>query len=156
MHASLAVTLEGLPLGLTAVRFWTRPQCKGLLALKRKINQTRVPIEGKESMRWLENMRASTNLLGNAERLIHIGDRENDIYKFFCATEEFGTHFVVRTCVNRLAGDGKHTVATEMAEVAVAGHHQIEIADGSSAKLALKYSASIYCHRSERRGVIRH
>ena len=139
MHASLAITLEGLPLGLTAVRFWTRPQFKGLLALKRKVNQTRVPIETKESMRWLENMRASTSLLGNAERLIHIGDRENDIYEFYCATQELGTHFVVRTCVNRLAGDGKHTVATEMAEVAVAGHHQFEIADGSSAKLALKY-----------------
>ena len=67
MHASLAITLEGLPLGLTAARFWTRPQFKGLLALKRKVNQTRVPIETKESMRWLENMRASTSLLGNAE-----------------------------------------------------------------------------------------
>ena len=52
------------------------------------------------------------------KRLIHIGDRENDIYEFFCATQELATHFVVRTCVNRLAGDGKHTVATEMAEVA--------------------------------------
>jgi hypothetical protein len=139
MHASLAVTLEGLPLGLTAARFWTRAQFKGLLALKRKINQTRVPIETKESMRWLENMRASTALLENAERLVHIGDRENDIYEFFCATQELGTHFVVRTCVDRLAGDGKHTVATEMAEVEVAGHHRFEIADGSWATLALKY-----------------
>lgn len=139
MHASLAITLEGLPLGLTAARFWTRAQFKGLLALKRKVNQTRVPIETKESMRWLENMRASTALLEQPGRLVHIGDRENDIYEFFCATQELGTHFVVRTCVDRLAGDGKHTVATEMAEVAVAGHHRVEIADGSWAKLALKY-----------------
>ena len=139
MHASLAITPDGLPLGLTAARFWTRPQFKGLLALKRKVNQTRVPIETKESMRWLENMRSSTALLGDASRLVHIGDRENDIYEFFCATQELGTHFVVRTCVNRLAGDGKHTVATEMAEVAVAGHHQFEIADGSRARLALKF-----------------
>ena len=139
MHASLAVTLEGLPLGLTAARFWSRAQFKGLLALKRKVNQTRVPIETKESMRWLANMHASTALLGDARRLVHIGDRENDIYEFFCATQDLGTHFVVRTCVDRLAGDGKHTVATEMAEVVVAGHHRVEIADGSWARLALKY-----------------
>jgi hypothetical protein len=139
MHASLAITLEGLPLGLTAARFWTRAQFKGTLALKRHVNPTRVPIESKESMRWLENMRASTTLLGDPARLVHIGDRENDIYEFFCATQELGTHFVVRTCVNRLAGDGKHTVAAEMAEVEVAGHHRVEIADGSCAKLALKY-----------------
>jgi hypothetical protein len=140
MHASLAITLEGLPLGLTAVRSWTRPQFKGLLALKRKVNQTRVPIETKESVRWLENMRGSTALLDGADSLVHFGDRENDIYEFFCATQELGNHFVVRTCVNRLVGDGKHTVSTEMAEVAVAGgHHEFEIANGSSAKLALKY-----------------
>ena len=30
MHASLAITLEGLPLGLTAARFWTRAQFKRL------------------------------------------------------------------------------------------------------------------------------
>src|SRR5215212_3073271 len=37
MHASLAVTTEGLPLGLAAVKFWTRVKFKGTNALKRKI-----------------------------------------------------------------------------------------------------------------------
>lgn len=55
MHSSLAVTAQGLPLGLTAVKFWTRKKFKGTNALKRKINPTRVPIEEKESYRWLEN-----------------------------------------------------------------------------------------------------
>src|ERR1700712_1603806 len=45
MHSSLAVTTGGLPLGLTAVKFWTRKKFKGTAALKRKINPTRVPIE---------------------------------------------------------------------------------------------------------------
>lgn len=140
MHASLAVTLEGLPLGLTAARFWSRAQFKGLLALKRKVNQTRVPIETKESIRWLENMRGSTALLGgDAARIVHVGDRENDIYEFYCATQELGTHFIVRTCVDRLAENGKHKVSAEMADITVAGHHQFEIADGSWVKLALKY-----------------
>ena len=55
MHASLAVTSDGLPLGLSAVKFWSRQRFKGTAALKRKINPTRVPIEQKESVRWLEN-----------------------------------------------------------------------------------------------------
>ena len=45
MHSSLAVTLTGTPLGLTAVKFWTRTKFKGTHALKRHINPTRVPIE---------------------------------------------------------------------------------------------------------------
>jgi len=65
MHSSLAVTTEGLPLGLTAIKFWTRSKFKGTNALKRKINPTRVPIEEKESIRWLENLRQSTALLVN-------------------------------------------------------------------------------------------
>jgi hypothetical protein len=141
MHASLAVTTEGLPLGLSAAKFWTRSKFKGTNALKRHINPTRVPIEEKESFRWLENMRQSTELLGAPERLVHIGDRENDIYEFFCAVQAIGTHFLVRTCVNRLAGDGGHTIADEMAEINVQGVHRIVVgADGADvAELELKY-----------------
>ena len=65
MHSSLAVTAEGLPLGLTAIKFWIRTQFKGSKALKRKVNPTRVPIEEKESYRWLENLRQFTALLGD-------------------------------------------------------------------------------------------
>jgi len=60
---------------------------------------------------------------------VHIGDRESDIYELFCAAQDAGTHFLIRTCVNRLAGDGDHTIADEMAEVRVSGQHRIEARD---------------------------
>jgi hypothetical protein len=127
MHSSLAITTEGLPLGLVAIKFWTRSKFKGTTALKRRINPTRVPIEGKESMRWLANMRQSSELIGDPDRCIHVGDRENDIYEFFCAAQELGTNFLVRACVDRLAGEGDHTITDEMAEVPVQAHHTVEI-----------------------------
>src|SRR5579864_1221290 len=127
MHSSLAVTTEGLPLGLAAIKFWTRKRFKGTAALKKKINPTRVPIEKKESIRWLENVQQSTELLGEPGRCVHVADREGDIYELFCAAREAGTHFVIRTCVDRLAGDGDHTIAGEMEEVAVKGLHRIEV-----------------------------
>jgi hypothetical protein len=129
MHSSLAITTAGLPLGLSAVKFWTRDKFKGTAALKRKINPTRVPIEKKESIRWLENLKQSSELLDDPGRCIHIGDRESDIYELFCTAQEVGTHFLVRTCVDRLAGDGDHTVADEMDEVSVKGLHRIEVRD---------------------------
>jgi hypothetical protein len=131
MHSSLAVTTEGLPLGLAAVKFWTRKKFKGTAALKRKINPTRIPIEKKESIRWLENLKQATELLGDPRRCVHIGDRESDIYELFCAAQEVETHFLVRTCVDRLAGDGDHTIADEMDEVAVKGLHRIEVRDSN-------------------------
>ena len=136
MHASLVVTTEGLPLGLAAAQFWTRAKFKGTNALKRHVNPTRVPIEQKESVRWLAGMRQSTALLGEPGRCIHVGDRENDIYEFFCAAHAAGTHFIVRACVDRLAGDGKHTVTAEMAHIPVQGQHRIEVTaeDGSTSE----------------------
>jgi hypothetical protein len=131
MHSSLVVTTEGLPLGLAAVKFWTRKKFKATAALKKKINPTRIPIDKKESIRWLENVQQSTELLGEAGRCIHIGDRESDIYELFCAAREAGTHFLIRTCVDRLAGDGDHTIADEMDEVAVKGLHRIEVRDSN-------------------------
>ena len=143
MHSTLAITTQGLPLGLIAAKFWTRDHFKGTTGLKRRINPTRVPIEKKESIRWLTNMRQSLDLIDEPGRCIHIGDRENDIYEFFCATLDEGSNFIVRTCVDRLAGDGQHTIADEMADVAVKGKHCVEIrtakGDVEKAKLDLRY-----------------
>ena len=143
MHSSLAVTMGGLPLGLAAMKFWTRKKFKGCNALKKKINPTRVPIEMKESIRWLENLRQSTALFQDPRRCVHIGDRESDIYELFCTAQAAETHFLVRTCVDRLAGDGKHTIADEMNEVRVKGLHRIDVRDKkghlSKAILEIKY-----------------
>ena len=140
MHSSLAVTTDGLPLGLTAVKFWTRKKFKGTKALKRKINPTRVPIEKKESVRWLDNLRHSIDLLGRPVRCIHVGDRESDIFELYCLTRDLGTHFIVRTQTDRLAGEGDHTVSEEMDEVAIKGLHRVEVRDekGGSVLVALE------------------
>jgi hypothetical protein len=143
MHSSLAVTAEGLPLGLAAIKFWTRSKFKGTNALKRKVNPTRVPIEAKESVRWLENLKQSTSLLEEPSRCIHIGDRESDIYELFCSAQESGTKFLVRTCVDRLAGDGRHTIAAAMRRVKVKAIHEVKVRDAkgkvSQATVKIKY-----------------
>ena len=105
-------------------------QFKGTNALKRKVNPTRVPIEEKESYRWLENLRQLTALLGDPGRCIHVGDRESDIYELFCLAQELGTHFLVRSCVDRLAGDGSYKISDGMDDVRVQGLHRVEIRNG--------------------------
>jgi Transposase DDE domain len=79
----------------------------------------------------LENLRQSTALMDEPAQCVHIGDRESDIYELFCTAQNAGTHFVIRTCVDRLAGDGDHTIADEMAETRVKGLHRIEVRDKS-------------------------
>ena len=143
LHSSLAVTIDGLPLGLAAIKFWTRKKFRGIAALKRRINLTRVPIEAKESVRWLENMRQSTALLADPAQAIHIGDRESDIYELFVTAHELGTHFLIRSCVDRLANDDAHTLVDVMKDVPIKARHRIEVRDAtgksSTVELEIKY-----------------
>jgi Transposase DNA-binding/Transposase Tn5 dimerisation domain len=157
MHSSLAVTTDGLPLGLAGIKLWTRKKFKGTNALagrgldgaKHTVNATRIPIEEKESIRWLENVRQSTANLGNPARCVHIGDRESDIYELFCECESLGTNFVLRTCVDRRAGDGEQTVDEMMDEQCVKGVHRIEVMDdkgnASIAVLEIRYHRMTVC-----------
>jgi hypothetical protein len=54
-----------------------------------------------------------------------------------------GGNLLVRSCVDRLAGDGGHTIADEMADTAIAGQHQVEVCDGNgrteTASVELRY-----------------
>jgi hypothetical protein len=129
MHSSMVVTCTGLPLGLAAIKFWTRKKFKGNQALRPKINPTRIPIEEKESYRWLENVRQSTSLLNAPERCVHIGDRESDIYELFCTAQEAGTYFLIRSCVDRLAEEGQSTIKSQMKDATPQGIHRIELRD---------------------------
>jgi hypothetical protein len=43
---------------------------------KKKINPTRVPIEEKESIQWLDNLKQATTRLNEPEPCVHIGDRK--------------------------------------------------------------------------------
>ena len=143
MHSSLVVTPAGLPLGLSAVKFWTRKAFKGTNELKRRVNPTRIPIGEKESVRWVDNLVATTALLGEAERCVHIGDREADIYELFCAANDVGAHFVIRSAYPRLVEEGTTKTDAEMREVRVRGLHRIIVRDkdgeASEAVLELRY-----------------
>ena len=151
MHASLAVTLAGTPLGLTAVKYWTRTKFKGTWTLKRHVNPTRVPIETKESYRWLENLRQSIELLGTPERYVHVGDRESDIYELFCLAQDLGTRFLVRVQTNRLAEpsqdmpqqDGAHRAFAQLDAPPWLGEHRVAIGGdaGDTACLQVKFTS---------------
>lgn len=143
MHSSLAVTTGGVPLGLAAVKFWTREEFKGTNALKRKTNPTRIPIGEKESVRWVENLVDTTAVLGEAHRCVHIGDRGADIYELFCAANDVGTHFIIRSAVSRRTEDGSTHTDDRMRKIRVKGLHRIQVRDKlgeiSEAVLEIRY-----------------
>jgi hypothetical protein len=100
-------------------------------------------------MRWLDNLRLSTELAGSPERCVHIGDRESDIFELFCLAQKVGTHFLIRSCVDRLAEDGGTTISQVMAETQASGTHDIQFRDDrgneQQAKLLIRHAAMTVC-----------
>ena len=124
LHSSLVITPAGLPLGLAAVKFWSRKQFKGL---KQRRKAHTAPIEDKESIRWLENLRESTQRLEQPARCVHVGDQESDIYELFAVAQQVGTHFLVRTRADRLADGGPETVAKKIQQAPCRGLYRIQL-----------------------------
>lgn len=122
---------EVVSAGLPDKRLARSSKFKGTWTLKRHVNPTRVPIETKESYRWLENLRQSMALVGTPERCAHVTDRESDIYELFCLAQDLDTRFLVRVQTNRLAAapvgeeprDKAHRVFAQLSAAPWAGLH---------------------------------
>jgi len=80
MHSTLLFTTRGTALGLIDAQVWAR---KGVGKAARR---HQLPIAKKESGKWLKSFDAAARLqrqLGAAVTVVHIGDRESDIYEYF-------------------------------------------------------------------------
>jgi hypothetical protein len=96
MHSCLAVTTEGLPLGLLDQQIFAReadPQ-------DRTEHRNVLPIEDKESYRWLESLKNSWAVRGNTQ-LVTVCDREADIYELFQVSAELAAPVLVRANYDR-------------------------------------------------------
>ena len=81
LHDTMAFSAEGTPLGLLDVQCWARDPKEAGKRYKRKS----LPIEAKESMKWLNSYRAVAEVqrLCPETTLVSVGDREADIYELF-------------------------------------------------------------------------
>jgi len=98
MHSTLAVTPQGLPLGLLTQQFIERPIEKviGSVPETRKL-----PIEEKESYRWIEAFQQVLALKPGEVQLVTVCDREADFYEMFVTAEEKQADLLVRASTNR-------------------------------------------------------
>ncbi|MFM7383173.1 MAG: IS4 family transposase, partial [Microcystaceae cyanobacterium] len=102
LHPTLVLNSEnGFPLGISSVQLWNREESR---PSKEERNYQKLPIEEKESNKWLVSASKSQNYLsaGGARMVTHIGDRESDLYEAW-ATIGDGRHehLLVRSSQDR-------------------------------------------------------
>ncbi len=93
LHTCLAVSTEGVPLGVLGHRLWARPPKTEDKAKDRALKD-------KESARWLEVTREVAQIVPGPTRVVMAGDRESDIYELLLLANE-NRDFLIRARWNR-------------------------------------------------------
>ena len=86
LHGTLAVNTEGTPLGLLAAQCWARDPAE----FGKRAKRHDLPIEQKESNKWLTSFRAATLAAAACPdtTVVSVGDREADIYELFALAHQ--------------------------------------------------------------------
>jgi hypothetical protein len=127
MHDTMAFTPEGVPLGLLNVQCWARdPQQAGRTQLPREL-----PIEEKESFKWLASYRAVAEIqkICSDTMLVSVGDREADIYDLFHEALQNAEHpkLLVRAERSRKRKADQQPLWPKMSAEALAGTIQLAV-----------------------------
>lgn len=107
LHSSMAVREDGLPLGILYHHLWARDLKEKGKAQKRRQRA----FEDKESFKWVRGSRASQlvlqqggGLLAHPVRLIHIMDRESDVFPVLQDITASGNGLIIRAAQDRCLG----------------------------------------------------
>ena len=102
MHPLIALDAEtGAAIGCAEVALWNRTKQADEFYPK-------LPIEEKESYRWIKTATGARETLSVANCVTFIGDRENDIYEYFDRIPNKNTHLITRVRDNRIIQNSAH------------------------------------------------
>jgi hypothetical protein len=98
VHSAIAIGESGEVYGLLAQKLWVRPPEE---YGQSDATRSKLPIEEKESYKWLETIEKVGTSFPEGTMAVHICDREGDIYEFFSKAEKEGVHYLCRSNYNR-------------------------------------------------------
>jgi hypothetical protein len=135
LHASLVIDLfSDTMLGFSDVQLWNREQSNP----ERKKERFNLPIEEKESYKWIKACEQTKYNCANAQSITFVEDRDGDIYEQFARITDDRTHFVIRASKDRKLSNG-HKLYDTLEQLTAAGRYELEIAaDKRKKRLARK------------------
>jgi hypothetical protein len=105
IHSCLAVTEDGLVLGVLAQSSYNRTQPHNN---ERTHDSKKVrALEDKESFRWIQTLGGSTVNVPLGVHIVTVCDREGDMYELFDEAERAGQAFLIRIAQNRKTVENK-------------------------------------------------
>jgi Transposase DDE domain len=127
IHPTLVLDAEnGFPLGISTVQLWTRDINH---ADKHERNYKKLPIEEKESYKWLRSADETQRCLsiGNAKLVTHIADRESDMYEEFATVPNRDNHVLVRARIDRRLVGKSQSLYTYLNQQTSEGTYTVDV-----------------------------
>lgn len=150
IHSVLGLSPEGEPLGLIGQYIWAPTKSK---SKSEKIPMAKLPIEDKESMKWVRLMRdVNRAFKGRDNRALVIADREGDFYEHIAEPREKNVELLVRgKNMDRhiIFGNEGCQVKDLPHLLSIQGCYQLEVArqkdrEKREAKINVRYGQIIY------------
>lgn len=101
-HNTLAVSGDGLPLGLLDQISWVRPPTSH----DEMQEKEELLLEEREIYRWIKSLENTVERSANCSRVVTVNDRESDFYQFYDRAESLGALYLVRLKHNREIEEG--------------------------------------------------
>lgn len=145
VHDTLAVTPAGLPLGLVDVQCWARDA----QAFGKKHRRKSLPIEQKESYKWLKSVQAAARVQARCPTttVVSVGDREADIFELFDLTRTLphAPKLLVRAKQNRALSAEQGKLWEHLAQQPIVGYQHLQVPRRAKcpariAKMAISYA----------------
>jgi hypothetical protein len=125
LHSTLVVTPAGVPLGALTQQFFTRPIGE---PAHTPAELQRLPIEEKESYRWLEAFEQTLALTPTGVAVVTVCDREADIYEMFVLAEAKQASLVIRASADRVLAEKEvRKLWAKVAQQPLAGQLTLQI-----------------------------
>lgn len=135
VHSVLAVSAEGVPLGLLHQQVWARPEPpEGKAKLskgQRRKEKESSPIEEKESYRWLSSVQAVQALSPKAQEVLIVADQEADIFALWALPRRRGLNLLVRAYEDRRVQAPEKRLWAAAAQAPVVGTQTVEVQEGN-------------------------
>lgn len=130
VHSTLAVSPDGLPLGLLDQQSWTRAAD----TYGKKVHRKKKATSAKESQRWLASVDAVEARLEPSTHCVVIADREADIFDLFAQKRRADTDLLIRAAHDRRTKGDPNLLFDKMLTFPVAGVAQVTLRRGRDRK----------------------
>lgn len=120
-HNTLAVSSDGLPLGLLDQITWIREPITD-----NKLKENEKPLmEEREIYRWIKSLENSIERTKKHSKVVSVNDRESDFYEFYDRAKSLNALYLIRLKNNRAIAEGQEGAKSYLKEQPVVATYEV-------------------------------